>query len=720
MIKIPVRIIFSQAANLVLLLIFVFQFSLIAQSKIVYAVRTETPPKIDGIINDSVWNKAIPISDFLQQEPVPGTNPTERTIVRLLYDDKNLYVSFMCYDDEPKKIIARELKLDGKWSGDDNIDIIFDTFNDHRHAYWFGTNPLGMRDDALLTSSVNFEGFNEDWNGVWYPSAAITDSGWSVEIVFPFSTFKFFDKEEQIWGVNFQRHIQRKGEEINWTAVGKDKRFFEINFAGELRGIKNIKRGNPIYLKPFFTIGGEQTDTTKSFVSKPGLDIKYGITETLSLDLTLNTDFAQVESDRARINLTRFPLFFPEKRDFFIEGAHLLSFSLGDNDNLFYSRRIGISNGNEIPLIAGAKLVGRLNNTEVGFLNIQTAEKAGEPTSNYSIARMKFDLFDQSYAGFFISNKISDYDYNRSFAGDIELRTNKFIDDKTLIFGANLAKTDERNGGKNSWAGKFYLDYPNDLIDQYLGYKFVQGNFNPGIGFISRTGIQQFLYQFTFSPRINWGDIKRLKFMPVDAEYYFDKDNNILTGKFSIEPFGFSTVQGDNIEFEINRYFDNVPEDFDIFENAVISAGKYGFTTFGFNYESASGRTIYGQVSGEIGNYYSGNIKSFSTEIVWSTNQHFSFTTDYSHNTIQLSQSHFSTNEIGARLRYDFSTMINSSVFGQWNNELNEININYRFNWQPNVGSNFYLVVNHLLSTEGALRTKDIAVLAKIVWQFIL
>ncbi len=699
---------------------FVFQFALTAQPKIAYAVRTETPPVIDGIINDSVWNKAIPISDFLQQEPIPGTNPTEKTVVRILYDDKNLYVSFMCYDNEPNKIIARELKLDGKWSGDDNISIIFDTFHDLRHAYWFGTNPLGMRDDGLLTSSVNFEGMNESWNGVWYPKAAIVDSGWSAEIVFPFSTFKFFNKDEQIWGVNFQRKIQRKGEEVQWTAIGKDLNFFKVENAGELHGIKNIKRGNPIYLKPFFTFGGEQTDSSNKFIAKPGLDIKYGITETLSLDLTFNTDFAQVESDRARINLTRFPLFFPEKRDFFIEGANLLSFPLGDDDNLFYSRRIGLSQGNEIPLIAGAKLVGRLGGTEVGFLNIQTAEKAGEPTSNYSVARMKFDLFDQSYAGFFISNKISSYNYNRAFAGDIELKTNKFLDDKTLIFGSNLAKTDERNGAKNSWAGKFYLDYPNDLIDQYLGYKFVQGNFNPGIGFISRTGIQELLYHFSFSPRINWGDIKRLNFTPVDAEYYLDKDNNLLTASLSFEPFGFSTVQGDHVSFEIHRYFDNVPEDFEIFENAVIPAGKYWFTTYGINYESASGRTIYGEASAEIGNYYAGNVKSFSANVVWSANEHFSLTTDYSHNTIQLSQNHFTTNEVGARFRYDFSTMLNSSIFGQWNNELNEININYRFNWQPNVGSNFYLVVNHLLSTEGALRTKDIAVLAKIVWQFIL
>jgi len=231
--------------SLITLLIFLNSLSVLtAQSekipfddKIAFASRIFSPPEIDGYINDSVWFNAIPVTDFLQEEPLPGSLPSFKTEVRILYDDENLYVSFMCYDDEPEKIIARELKLDGKWSGDDNIAILFDTFNDDRNAYWFGTNPLGMRDDALLNTN---SGFNEDWHGIWHASSAIVDSGWSTEIVFPFFNFRFNDVTEQHWGINFQRHIQRKGESVQWTAYEKDLDFFNIAFAGNLLGIKNI------------------------------------------------------------------------------------------------------------------------------------------------------------------------------------------------------------------------------------------------------------------------------------------------------------------------------------------------------------------------------------------------------------------------------------------------------------------------------------------------
>ncbi len=220
------------------LFLFIIQYTLFAQNKTIYATRINTPPIIDGVLSDSVWALAKPISDFVQQDPVAGEKATFKTVVRILYDSNNLYVSFMCYDNQPDKIIARALKLDGAWGADDNISLFFDTFNDDRNAYWFGTNPLGMRDDALLSSGSGFTGFHESWHGVWEVSSAIVDSGWSTEIVYPFSTFKFFDKDIQHWGVNFQRKIQRLGETDQWSGIGKDKDFFNISFAGDLLGIQ--------------------------------------------------------------------------------------------------------------------------------------------------------------------------------------------------------------------------------------------------------------------------------------------------------------------------------------------------------------------------------------------------------------------------------------------------------------------------------------------------
>ncbi len=704
---------------LLILPLLIYPAKIYAQ-KTMTAVRISVPPVIDGVPDDSIWAEAPPVSDFLQQEPVPGAKPSEKTVVKILYDDKNLYVSFMCYDDEPDKIIARELKLDGKWSGDDNISIIFDTFNDNRTGYWFGTNPLGMRDDILLSSGSGIHVMNEDWNGIWHPVSAITDSGWSTEIVFPFSTFKFYDKPVQQWGINFQRRIQRKGETVQWNGVGKDADFFRLSFAGNLSGIKNIKRGNPIYLKPFFTGGAQYAGGERTFVHKPGLDIKYGITETLSLDLTFNTDFAQVESDRARINLTRFPLFYPEKRDFFLEGANIFKFSLGGNDQLFYSRRIGIHNGEEIPIIAGAKLVGRVKGAEIGFIDMQTNSKGSVPTTNYGVVRGKFDIFNQSYAGVFFSSVASKNGFNRVYGADAVLTTSEFLDDKTLSFGANIAKTDETGGTDNSLAGKFYLDYPNDLIDQYLSYGFIQKNFNPGIGFISRTGIQTYDYNLNISPRVNWGAIKKLRFAPVESGFDFSMNNELLAAGLTFQPFGIITVQGDQLSFEINRDFDRVDRTFHVFENAYIDKGKYWMTSYGISYQSASSRIVYGQLEASTGDYYSGTRKSFSAALTFSPGSHFALYTDYSHNSITLADSKFQTNEVGVKVNYDFSTAVNSSVFTQWNNELEELNFNYRVKWEPKVGSNFYLVINHLISTHDKIVSKDFAVLAKFVWMFVI
>lgn len=711
---------FFKPAFIIITVLILFSVKIIAQNKTIYATNTPNPPVIDGILNDSVWNLAKPISDFLQQEPIAGKTPSQKTEVRILYDDDNIYVSFMCYDTDPKKIVARALKLDGAWGADDNISLIFDTFNDKRSGYWFGTNPLGMRDDALLNGSSGFTGFNEKWHGIWDVRSAIVDSGWSTEQVFPFSTFKFYDKPVQVWGIEFTRSIARNGETIRWSAVSKDIVFYDLSKQGKLLGIKEIKRGNPVYLKPFITLGTEKNETESTTLHEVGLDIKYGLTQSLSLDLTFNTDFAQVESDRAVINLSRFPFFFPEQREFFLEGANIFSFGFGGRNDLFYSRRIGISDENEISIIAGAKLVGRTNKMKLGILDVQTSAEKGEPSINYGIARVKIDIFDQSYVGIFFSNKLSIHGFNRSVGADVLLRTNKFLNDKNLAFGLRVAKTDEKHGGKNSWAARVFLDYSNDLIDQFMSYGFIQQKFNPGIGFISRNAIQTVSYNLRISPRVDFGSIKKLQFEPIETDFQFDKDNTLLAADISIQPFGFTTIKGDRFSFQINRTFDFVEDDFELFDNNFVRKGKYWFTSFETNLNTTRTRNFYGGLSAEFGDFYNGKIKTYEGTLTWNANSHLTLSGDFRKNIITLNNVDFTTDEYIARVLYDFSTKVNSSVFTQWNNELNELNMNYRLKWEPKVGSNFYLVINHLLSTENKLKSKNFTILLKFVWLIII
>lgn len=672
-------------------------------------------PVIDGRLNDEVWQRGISMNDFLQQEPVPGSNPTLRTEFKIIYDEENLYLGVMCYDDDPDRIIAREMKWDGFISADDNIKIIFDTFNDDRSAYWFGTNPLGSQDDALLTG-FEMNGFNEDWDGVWEVECVILENGWSAEFRFPFSTFKFHDRPEQIWGFNILRSIRRKNEEVQWTSIGRNLGLLKIAESGDLIGIENIKRGNPVYLMPYFSAGAQFVNGNKKYLTEPGLDIKYGLTETLSLDATINTDFAQVESDRARINLSRFPLFFPEKREFFLEGKKTFDFNLGGNNNLFYSRKIGISNGQEVPIIGGVKLVGRMGDFEVGLIDMQTAEKGSEASSNFGTLRAKYDLLNSSYTGLMITNKFSNGKNTSSFGGDFHFSFNDFLGDKNLIVHSSVAKSDLQNGAKNSWAGNFYVDYPNDLIDSYLEYRFIQSNFDPEVGFVSRRGYQQLVYNLDISPRINSGGIKKLQFEPIESSIIYSGNGIMQSAEFAISPLGIEFDSGDEIGIGIHREFDRPDEDFEIFDTTKVKSGSYWYTTYGIGLETSPMRTIYGEVDFITGGYYNGNRSEIEGQITYTINKNLTIGGDLTYNHIKINNSVLNTSEVGGRVSYTFSKHVNSSVFAQWNNELNEMNINYRFNWKPKIGSNFYLVVNQLLSTENKIRSKDITILAKFVW----
>ncbi|MEW6005741.1 MAG: DUF5916 domain-containing protein [Stygiobacter sp.] len=703
----------------ILIFLLIALFSSFAQTKKIEAVKTNTPPKIDGYINEDVWKLAKPISDFLQQEPIAGNKPSYKTEVRILYDDYNLYLSVMCYDDEPEKIIAREMKWDGFISGDDNVKILFDTFNDNRSAYWFATNPLGAKDDALLTG-FEMKDFNQDWNGVWDVECKILENGWSAEFVFPFSTFKFYDHEKQVWGFNIQRTIKRNNEDVLWSSVGQNLGMMKIANAGDLVGIEKIKRGNPIYLKPFFTAGAQFSSGTKNFIHEPGIDLKYGINETLTLDATINTDFAQVESDRARINLSRFPLFFPEKREFFLEGKKFFDFNLGGNNTIFYSRSIGLKDGVQIPIIAGAKLVGRLDDYEIGFIDMQTATKDTVQSTNFSALRVKYDLFNSSYVGFMTTNKFLKDKISNSFGADFNFSFNDFLGDKNLVLFGAIAKSNESNSLKNSWAGNFFIDFPNDFIDTFLGYRFIQGGFDPQLGFISRKGIQQFIYNLNIEPRINEHGIKKLRFQPIESNFFIDRNGNLETASLMFSPIGVVFESGDQFSFGFGRSFDYPKEDFDIFDTTKVKAGKYWESGYGFEARTSSSRNIFGRIEISKTGFYGGKRSSVGTNVSYTINKHFTISADYQKNFLSFKSSKFSTDEFGGRLTYNISTKLLSSLFTQWNNELNEININYRFNWKPKVGSDFYIVLNQVLSTKDKIQSKEFAILAKFVWMFII
>src|SRR5829696_2120486 len=381
----------------VLLIIFyvLLVHSAFAQGTITASFITEKI-SLDGKLSESAWEASFPVENFTQRELEIGNPATERTKVTLLFDNLSLYIGIWCY--QPKGgISAKFMQRDFDYDQDDNFQIAISPFNDKRNGYLFVVNPNGARADLLISG---VEEGNKDWNGVWDCKTSITNEGWFAEVRIPFSTLQFRKDSIQTWGINFERNIRSKNEQVLWQGWTRDCSIFCLANAGTLTGLQNIGYVKRFELKPFALAGWEKRENTATkYPSKLGGDVNINLTPTLKLNLTTNTDFAQVEADRIAVNLTRFNLFYPEKREFFLEGYQNYGFNLGGNNEAFYTRKIGIEKAQPVSIIAGGRLFGKVGRNNVGLLNIQTASSGHIPTTNNSILRYKRDIGSQSYIG---------------------------------------------------------------------------------------------------------------------------------------------------------------------------------------------------------------------------------------------------------------------------------------------------------------------------------
>ena len=387
------------------------------------ALYVEAEMVLDGRLDEPAWNLVQPASDFIQQDPVMGAPATERTEVRLLYDDHNLYIGVYCFDSAGRAgLVVNDVTRDYSSFQNDHLGVALDTFDDDRNGFFFATNPRGAKRDAQFGGDGANSNF--DWDGIWHVKTLISESGWQVEMVIPFKTLRFRELKEQVWGVNFVRHIRRKNEVNHWSPVARPYRIGRISLGGILEGVGGVRQGRNLYLKPYVSAPiVRRRDDDVDFQPEVGMDVKYGVTPGVTLDLTVNTDFAQVEADEQQINLTRFPLFFPEKREFFLENATIFrvkrvgsGFRSGDRDLIaFFSRRIGLAEGTVIPILGGARLTGRAGKYRLGLISMQTDELGSTPSTNFSVARVRRDILQNSdVGGIFINKHESGGRYNRT------------------------------------------------------------------------------------------------------------------------------------------------------------------------------------------------------------------------------------------------------------------------------------------------------------------
>lgn len=707
----------KRCASFIALLLFFF-YPLKARDKSVRAIRISGEKIVlDGILSEHFWKRAVPASGFLQKEPEVGKRASFETEVRVVYDRENLYIGVICFDPEPEKIFARQMERDADLEADDSFAMIIDTYRDLRNGFLFMINPNGAKLDAYVTDEGKY--INENWDGIWDVRAKITSKGWSAEIKIPFATLKF-DPRRLVWGINFRRFIARKNEEDMWTAYRRNEGLLLISKAGVLLGLENIKKGKALNLRPYFLSGVETTPEAPTlFHVKTGLDLKYSLTPSLTLDLTAHPDFGQVEVDRKRINLTRFNLFYPEKREFFLEGAGIFSFGLRRRVQPLYTRKIGLSpEGEEIPILGGIRLTGKAGKFDIGIFDIETARKDEIAMANFFAFRLKREILSKSYVGLIATSKLSEGRYNFSLGVDSKLSFSNFLGNKNLVLGGFLAGTFEsESNARNNLAYQFFVDYPNNLLELHFSHFTVEENFNPEMGFVWRKGIRYYYGYIKTRPRVNFLGLKFLVFKIKNFKIT-DLSGKLLEDFYEFRPFGFETRLGGSFEFNIQTRYEYLDEDFEIFEGIIIPKGEYRETRWEIQYGTSESRSVSMWVFYNWGDFYTGKRKRLILSGRFKISRNFSMNFEYLFNDVSLENGSFKTYEPALWINFNPSTTFFTSAFLQYNNEDNEIIVNIRLHLIPRAKSHVYLVYNEILGTEGRISTLRRTILFKVAYNF--
>ncbi len=685
--------------------IIVLPFSIFAYTSIkIKAMRIDNPPKIDGLLNDPVWKKAIPYTNFIMQEPHYGQKPSEKTELRVLYDKNNLYIGIMCYDSEPQKIGANEFKWDNRGRASDVVKIIIDPFQDKRNGYVFFVNAKGVRTDGLAFG----EYFSTNWDGIWDAKAKILKNGWSVEIKIPFKSIGFNPKLSS-WGFNVERYIPRKMEKIRLSSTSKNSFFYNPMEGGLLEGLEGIKQGIGLTVRPYIkasTSYNIEYNEERDYTGDIGVDLYKNFTPNLTGIASINTDFAETEADERRLNMTRFPLFFPEKRGFFLEGSDIFSFGIGLSPHRgfvpFYSRRIGLYEGEQIPIIFGAKLLGKIKNTNIGILDVVTDEYTTYEgieleRKNFLVARVYQNIWSESKIGFIYTNGTPEPGEENSLAGvDFTYSTSKLFGNKNFALGGwYIYNWNDFNEGSHQAYG-FKIDYPNDLIDTMVTYTYLGDSFNPGLGFLMRNGVKSLMGGIAYQPRPEKGLIGKLVrqfFFEFYGSFYWDLNGVLETRRFFTAPINLRTESGEHIEFNVMPNYDRLPYDFEISEGVVIPQGEYNFLRYRFEGNSAKHRPVFFDFSWRFGDYYSGKLDEYEIGLTllykW-----LSVRVETEMARGDMPEGEFSENVYRLRGEFVFSPDIYLLSYIQYDDVSDTIGANIIFKWRISPGNTLFFVLN--------------------------
>jgi len=679
----------------------------------VRAAQTTEAPHIDGVLDETAWQAAQLIDSFIQQEPQEGQPATERTEVRVLYDQGHLYIGVRAHSSEP--VVATEMRRDSdRLFDEDNFQVILDTFHDSRNGYMFLSSPLGAKLEQQIFDEGEGGGrgttanVNRNWDGVWHAAARVVEDGWTAEIAIPANTVRFAPRSEQTWGINFQRNIRRKNETVFWAPIPKAYTLTRVSLAGELTGLSGISQGLDLKLKPFF-VGGVRdlrapaSDRVTSAIREVGLDAHYGVTAGLNLDLTLNTDFAQVEVDEQQVNLTRFGLFYPEKRDFFLENSNFFTMGTGSaftsaqvQSDLFFSRRIGLSDsGQPVAVLGGARLAGKSGPNSIGILDLQTDSAFGKPGDNFFVSRYSRDILERSRVGALFINKESadgSPHFNRTMGVDANLAIGR-----SLQVNSFLAKTLTRglDGKDVAFYGRIAYRDPNWNL--WLNYLDVQDNFNAEAGFVQRTGIRTTKAYVSPTPRPKTGSIKVIE--PMYVLTYITDQTNRMVGRQHHYMVGTTLRDDSFINVIFQQTLDVLDQSFRISPGVIIPAGSYQSNEWILMYNTSPWRRIYERLTVSPMEFYGGTRLQISAAAGVRASSRLSAEVQFNRNDVQMPWGDFLVNLTTMRVDYTFSPRMTIRSLTQYNSATHELSNNIRFNFIHRPGSDLYVVYNELAQT---------------------
>ncbi len=681
-------------------------------------------PIIDGhIINDPAWQSLPEVNTFIQKSPDEGEAVTEKTVVKVMYSTEVLYIAAVCYDDSPEKIVIVDTRRDAPLNNTDSFMFILDTFQDQQNGYVFGTNAGGIEYDAQVSkggegmsistrrqSVGTGDAYNINWDAVWKVQTNIGDYGWSAEFAIPFKTLRYAKENEQEWGINFQRVIAHKHEQVFWAPIPRQYSLNRLMNAGTITGIK-VPNVRTLKIMPY-TLGSKNSVYSEteysSTASDFGLDAKFGVTSSLILDLTYNTDFAQVEADEQQINLDRFSLFFPEKRGFFLENAGL--FSIGENTfsgpdiEMFFSRRIGISpNGEPLPIVGGGRLTGTAGGFRIGALNMQTkAVNNVTDGDNYSVLRIKKELPNRTSYGVIMTNRTglgTDGNLNNSYAIDASLGVGEAI--QFIGFAAKSdPDQDIQNGDTGTYAYLLESNRNTKTLTTQLRFTEVGDNFNPEIGYVKRQGYRKILFRILnrTRPKDTFG---LLEIRPhISFWGYWKLDGFLETARLHVDNH-WEFRNGYRIDTAINFLNEGVVDTFEIAAGVMVPSGRYDHKEIQIRSNTNLTKPFNIIMVNKIGGFFGGYRQNVDLTIGNRFGNRFTSEIISKYNDVHLPGGNFITHLIRTRLTYAFSPKIYIQFLIQYNNQSDEWSINSRFIWQKSAATGLYLVFNQTQDYDG-------------------